>query len=242
MRVHVVGASGTFPEPGKPAAGFVIEQGSTRVWCDAGPGTFMSLPFDSDLIDAVVVSHLHPDHCADLFAAYHAWTYRPEPREPVPLFAPQSVWDKVCGFIDKEPDCFHFTPVVGGDEISIGGLEVHFSGMDHPVPTVGSRWTANNRQLFYTADTGPAGDWRSDAGGVDIMLSEASVLGDPADKEFSQHLTASEAGAIARQAGVGSLLLTHIPPYLDKSQAVHEAEETFGKAVRLAVPGTSFDV
>ncbi len=242
MRAHVVGASGTFPAPGKPAAGFVIEQGSTRVWCDAGPGTFMSLPVDPDLIDAVVVSHVHPDHCADLLAAYHAWTYRPDPRDPVPLFAPQSVWDKLCGFIDKEPACYAFTPVVGGDEVSLGSLDVRFSDMDHPVPTVGSLWTANNRRLYYTADTGPEGDWRSDADGVHVMLSEASVLGDPADKDFSQHLTASEAGQIARDIGAKNLVLTHIPPYLDKSVAVSQAEGTFGKAVRLAVPGTSFDI
>ena len=212
------------------------------MWCDAGPGTFVSLPFSSDLITAVVVSHVHPDHCADLLAAYHAWTYRPDPREPVPLFAPQSVWDRVCGFIGKEPDCYAFTPVVGGDEHSLGPIDIGFVDMDHSAPTVGSRWTANNRTLFYTGDTGPAGNWRAAARDVHLMLSEASLQGTPNEKEVSQHLTASEAGAIAREVHAEDLVLTHIPPYLDKSVSVAEAEETFGKPVRLAVPGTYFDV
>lgn len=242
MRVHVVGSSGTYPSPGHPASGYVIEHEGTRVWCDAGPGTFMSLPVEPDLIDAVVISHQHPDHCTDVFAAYHAWTYRPEPREPVPLFAPQSVWDRIVGFIEKEPSCFDFTPVVSGDTAGIGSLNVEFAEMDHPVPTVGSKWEGSNRTLFFTADTGPRGEWTGLAHGVDVMLAEASLQGDTGEKAVPHHLTASEAGRIARQVGASQLTLTHIPPYLDPSLSVAEAETMFDRPVRLAVPGTSFTV
>jgi ribonuclease BN (tRNA processing enzyme) len=237
-----VGSSGTFPAPGRPAAGYIVEQKGTRVWCDAGPGTFMSLPIDPDLIDAVVVSHQHPDHCSDLMAAYHAWTYRPEPREPVPLFAPQAVWDRLVGFIEREPPCFSFTPVWTGDSVAVGEVGIEFVEMDHSVPTVGSRWSSENRTLFYTGDTGPAGEWQSLASGVDVMLSEASVQGPAADKDFAQHLTAGEAGEIAREVGAKALVLTHIPPYLEPSISISEAETTFDRPVTLAVPGASFDV
>lgn len=242
MKLHVVGSSGTFPSHGQPAAGYVVEQGRTRVWCDAGPGTYMSLPLDPDLIDAVVISHQHPDHCTDVFAAFHAWTYRPEPRQPVPLYAPQSVWDLVTGFVGQEPPCFAFVPVWTGDEVEIGDLMVSFVETDHSVPTVGSRWEGHNRTLFYTADTGPAGDWRGLASDVDVMLSEASYQGATEDKVYPHHLTAAEAGDIAREVGAAKLVLTHIPPYLDKSVSVAEAEETFDRPVHLAVAGTSFDV
>jgi ribonuclease BN (tRNA processing enzyme) len=240
--VHVVGSSGTFPAPGRPAAGFVVEQGDTRVWCDAGPGTFMSLPCDSDLIDAVVVSHQHPDHCADLLAAYHAWTYRPDPRDAVPLLAPQEVWDRITCFVDKEPACFDFRPVTSGDEAGFGDIAITFASMDHSVPTVGSRWEANNRTLFYTGDTGPAGEWQALVDGVDVFLCEASYQESNKDPSYPHHLSAAEAGQIARDRGVGRLVLTHIPPYLDPTVSVSEAEATFDRPVRLAVPGTSFDV
>lgn len=238
----MVGSSGTYPEPGNPASGYVVEQGETRVWCDSGPGTFMSLPMDSDLIDAIVISHRHPDHCADLFAAYHAWTYRPEPRDPVPLLCPESVWQSVTAFLDKEMSCFDFQPVVSGDEQTIGDLSIAFVATEHPVPTVGSRWEANNRSLFFTADTGPDGGWRDLADCVDVMLSEASYQGAATDKPYPHHLTAGEAGLIAREVGAGALTLTHIPPYYDKSVSIAEAESTFDRPTRLAVPGTSFDV
>lgn len=242
MRVHVVGSSGTFPAHGRPASGYVVEQGGTRVWCDAGPGTFISLPVDPDLIDAAVISHQHPDHCSDLTAAVHAWTYRPEPRPPVPLYAPQAVWDRITGFLDQEPSCFDFTPVGTGDSARIGEMSVSFVEMDHSVPTVGSLWEANGRTLFFTGDTGPAGDWPEVAAGADVLLSEASYQEATKNRDYPHHLSAVEAGEIARRIGAGQLVLTHIPPYLDPAVSVAEAESAYDRPVRLAVAGTSFEV
>ena len=247
MRVHVMGSSGTFPVRGRPASGYLIEQDSTRVWCDAGPGTFTELPVDPDLVDAVVISHQHPDHCSDLLTAFHAWTYRPGPRVGVPLYAPQAVWDRVKSFLDKAIDShlettFDFRPVWTGDEVNIGPLSVSFVEADHSVPTVASRWEANNRSLFFTGDTGPAGGWVDLAHGVNVMLSEAAFQGATEDKVYPHHLTAAEAGQIARDVGAKKLVLTHIPPYLDVARSIHEAEQTFDRPVVLATPGTNVDV
>ena len=246
MKLHVVGSSGTFPVPGRPASGYLIEQLGTRVWCDAGPGTFVNLPVDSYMIDAIVISHQHPDHSTDLFTAFHAWTYCPEPKRGVPLYAPQAVWDQVSGFLDggqgaRLSETFEFTPVWTDDEIEIGDLSVSFVEMDHSVPTVGSRWEGEGRTLFFTADTGPTGDWQGKAQGVDLMLSEAAYQ-ERGDDDYPHHLTSAEAGRIAREVGAGRLVLTHIPPYLDVTRSIDEAETEFDRPVSLAVAGGSFDV
>ena len=246
MKLQVVGSSGTFPVPGRPASGYLIEQSGTRVWCDAGPGTFVNLPVDSYMIDAIVVSHQHPDHCTDLFTAFHTWTYCPDPRTNVPIYAPQAVWDRVSSFLDSGQgsrlrETFDFTPVWTGDVVEIGHLSVSFVEMDHSVPTVGSRWEAENRTLFFTGDTGPKGDWYDMARGADLLLSEAAYQ-DRGEDDYPHHLTSAEAGRIARETEAGRLVLTHIPPYLDVSRSVSEAEKTFDRPVSVAVPGASFDV
>ncbi len=202
----------------------------------------MSLPFDPDLIDAVVVSHQHPDHCSDLTAAYHAWTYRPQPRDPVPLLAPQAVWDRLVAFVGEPPPCFEFRPVWTGDTAVFGDIDISFVEADHSVPTVASRWEANGRSLFYTGDTGPGGEWSSHATDVDVLLSEASYQEPTKNTDYPHHLSAAEAATIARNVGAGALVLTHIPPYLDVSLSVAEAEAVFDRPVQLAVPGASFDV
>jgi ribonuclease BN (tRNA processing enzyme) len=224
-----------------------MEQEGTRVWCDAGPDTFTALPVEPDLIDAIVISHQHTDHCSDLLTAFHSWTYRPEPRTGIPLYAPQSVWDRLSSFLDQGQGshldrCYDFHPVWTGDTIEIGSIGVSFVGMDHSVPTVGSRWEANNRALFFTGDTGPKGEWRETARGVDVILSEAGYQGESGVNEYPHHLTAGEAGQIAREVGATRLVLTHIPPYLDVARSVHEAELTFDRPVAVAAPGAQFDV
>lgn len=242
-----MGSSGTYPVPGRPASGYMIEQGTTRVWCEAGHGTFMAFPVDSDLIDAIAISHSHADHCADLFAAFHAWRYRPEPRSGVPLYAPQDLWDRVWAFVDRGQNphldsVFDFYPVGTGDTVTIGEITVSFADTDHSVASIGSRWEANGRSLFFTGDTGPVGDWRALARGVDLMLAEATYQGERSEEVYPHHLTAAEAAQIAREVGAKKLVLTHIPPYLDPARSVHEAEVVFDRPVGLAVPGTTFDV
>lgn len=245
MKVHVLGSSGTYPVPGRPASGFVVEHGTTRVWCDAGPGTFLSLPFESDLIDAIVVSHQHPDHCSDLLTAFHSWTYRPNPRNGVPLFAPAPVWERLVAFVgssEKLEQAFAFRPVDDGQQVEVGTLAIEFVAMEHSVPALGSRWLGGGRSLFYTGDTGPQGEWSGRLGGVDVMLAEASYQDATRDPNYPMHMSAREAGEIARRLGVGRLVLTHIPPHLDATRSVHEAEQAFDRPVALATPGAWFSV
>ncbi len=239
MKLSVIGASGTFPTPGHPSSGYLITQGHTRVWCEAGPGTFVNLPVDPDLIDAVFLSHEHPDHCLDLLTAYHAFRYRPEPRLGIPVFAPQSTIDRVSDFVDSDEfaKTFDLQPLVGGHSLDIGELRLTVADADHSVPGLVSRWEGNGRVLVFTGDTGASGSWPDLVKDCDLFLSEASQQGRREDHAYRQHLTAAEAGAIARQQGAKALMLTHIPPYLDKSVSVAQAEEVFDRPVELAVTG-----
>ncbi|MGH3667184.1 MAG: MBL fold metallo-hydrolase, partial [Acidimicrobiia bacterium] len=74
-----------------------------------------------------------------------------------------------------------------------------------------------------------------------FMLCEAAYQ-ERGDGDYPHHLTATEAGQIAREVGARNLALTHIPPYLDVSRSIDEAESAFDRPVSLAMPGVSFDV
>lgn len=200
------------------------------------------MPVDPDLIDAVIISHQHPDHTTDLFTAYHAYRYRPEPRLGIPVYCPEEVRDRLRDFVEVSDHSemtrtFDFRPVVGGDQIEVGDIQISFMWSDHSVPTLASRWEANGRVFAYSADTGPAGDWMKVADNADLFLCEASYQGAPGANSYPHHLTATEAGSLARSRQARHLMLTHIPPYLDSSLSVSEAEATFDRPVELAVPG-----
>lgn len=244
MRLHILGSNGTYPSPGRPASGYVVEYSSTRIWMDAGPGTFTALwdRFDLGSISAVIASHEHPDHCLDLLAAYHALAYGADAHPPIPVYCPSPVVDRVRGFVQAGErhaidTVFDFRPVGDGDEVAIGDVSVRFRRTHHSVPTIGARLEAENHVLAYSADTGASGRWQDIAEGADLFLCEASYQGESGAHPYTQHLTAGEAGRIAREQRARHLVLTHIPPHLDASVSIGEAEDTFDRPVALAVPG-----
>lgn len=241
MRLTVLGSAGTYPVRGRPASGYLIEHEGTRVWCDAGPGTMTELPVAVSEIDAVFVSHRHPDHCLDVIIASHVLAYGPSPRFGVPLYGPASALEAIVEFVDggRIDEVFQLNPLDESDRVTIGSLTLSVAVADHSVDTLASRWETEHRSLCYSGDTGPEGDWMRLAKDVDLFLCEASYQGEPGIHEYPHHLTASEAGAIARSAGAKKLMLTHIPPHLDPARSVTEAEKTFDRPVSLAVPGVS---
>src|SRR6478609_11760508 len=83
MRLTVVGCSGSFAGPDSPASSYLLQaEHEGRTWSivlDLGNGALGPLQRYVDLadIDAVFVSHLHPDHCVDVCGLYVTRKYRP---------------------------------------------------------------------------------------------------------------------------------------------------------------------
>ena len=245
MRLAILGSSGTWPAPRRPASGYLVERAGTRVVLDLGSGAFAALAGRTDPgnLDAIVISHIHPDHCTDLFPFYHYLAYGPGGKTPIPLYAPEGAVEHLAAFVRASAadhpfyGAFAVNTVGEGDRAAVGALQMAFAATEHPVPTVGVRVEGEGRVLVYTADTGPGGGVPALAVGADLLLAEATYQGESADKPYADHLTAAEAGRLARDAGVRRLMLTHLPPTLDVARSVEEAEASFGRPVQAAVPG-----
>ena len=245
MRLHVLGSSGTWPTPGRPASGYVVSHEGTRIWVDAGPGTFMALAglMVPGELDAVVISHVHPDHCSDFFALLHYLAYGPGGSVPVPVYVPAGAAEHLASFVRADDDGSRFSHVftmhtVGeGDEVDVGAVHVRFAEASHSVPALAVRFDAGGASLAYSGDTGPGGGLPALATGVKLLLCEAAYQGNRGEHPYPFHLTAGEAGALARASGATRLMLTHVQPALDLSVSVAEAEAEFGRAVEVAVPG-----
>ncbi len=248
MRLTILGSNGTYATPGRPSSGYLVEHEGTIVWLEAGFGTFAALQEVTDVgrIDAVVVSHAHPDHCVDLLAFYHAARFGTAPRAGIPVHLPAGLPERLKAFLGDPnhpiAETLDFQVRADGDGSTVGEIRFGFAGTDHPVPTLAVRAEADGRVLAYSADTGPLGDWPRLTAGADLFLCEATYQGSAQAKPFAHHLTAGEAGEIARRSEVRSLMLTHLWPGLDPGRSVEEAEAGFGRAVRLAVPGMVVEV
>lgn len=249
MKLDVLGSSGTYPVPDRPASGYLVGHGSTQILCDVGFGVMAELQrrMSPDRLDAVVLSHRHPDHCADFLALHHALAYGPFERRGLPVFAAPGLADRIAEFLGAGEghvlfDIFDFHEVGAENHVTVGEIDLRFAVTAHSVPTIATRFEAGGRSFAYSADTGPGGGFPSLCAGVAVVLAEASIPGERDDHEFAHHLTAREAGEIARDAGAAKLILTHLRPELDWRQARVDAERSFGGPVAVASPGDVYEI
>jgi ribonuclease BN (tRNA processing enzyme) len=242
----VVGNSGSGPGPGSPASCYLVQHDGFTLLLDLGNGAFGSLVALADpaAIDAVYLSHLHADHCLDVapFMVWHRYSGQ-STRRPVQLFAPDGAGRRLALAYDADggpiSDVFDVVPV-GVGEWTLGPFAVRTARTAHPVVCHAVRLTAGRRSLVYTGDTGPSAAVEQLASGADVLLAEAShpdVPGLPP----ALHLTGRQAGELAAAAGVGRLLVTHVPAWVDPEVQLTAARGAFPGA-ELAVHAASYDI
>lgn len=240
LALTVLGCSGSYPGPGGACSGYLVDDGTTRVWVDAGSGTLANLQRHLPLteLDAVVLSHEHPDHWSDI-EGWHIALRHALGRTGFPVYAPAGLRART--YQDTAP-YLAWRDVTDGDTVPVGSMTFTFSRTDHGPETLAMRVDAGGRSLGYSADTGPAWSLESLGAGLDLALCEATI---PAEQEGTmQHLSAREAGASARAAGAGRLVLTHLWASVDPERARAEASAAFGGAIEaeVATVGARYDV
>ena len=245
LALTVLGSSGTWASATSGCSGYLVDDGTTRLWIDCGPGSLSALQHHCAVadVDALIVSHEHPDHLFDLPVLRNAMVYGLG-LEGLPLYAPASTLDRIDVLVgaDGVRPSFVPTAVADGSEVTIGGLRVRCSRTDHPVETLAVRVDpvdGSSAGIAYSSDTGPGWSVAALGDGIGLAVVEATFL--ESDAPNAVHRTAALTGADARVAGVRHLVITHVPPTGDPAAHRVEAERTFGGAVSLAVPHARFE-
>ena len=90
MELIVLGSSGTWPNADTATSGYLVRHDGFNLWMDAGTGTLANLQQHIDIpdLDAIVISHEHPDHFVDLYPAFYAWHYGELGEPGLPVFVP----------------------------------------------------------------------------------------------------------------------------------------------------------
>lgn len=242
MRLDVLGCDGTYPGPGSATAGFLVRTAETALWMDAGVGTLARLTQLVSLAEvaAILVSHRHIDHCADLAAWHHAARFGAEPIAPVDLYAAAEVYDAITAFNPSSAVSFNHHEVTTGDATTVGDLAISFGPTNHSAVAVSMRLEADGASLVYTGDTGWDDRLVDFARSADALLAEATLVGQVGGA--NGHQSPAEAGKLARLAGARRLMLVHIPPHLDSHQAVQEAATEYEGPIDAGHAGLTLDL
>jgi ribonuclease BN (tRNA processing enzyme) len=247
--VVVLGAHGTWPPAGGATSGLLVRHDGGNLMLDVGTGTLAKLQehigiFD---VDAVFISHSHPDHVADLYAYVLARLFSPEHPPRIPLYVAPKVLERFAPLLRddsgdmKVDDVFEVREVEFGEDVRIGPFRVATAEMRHSVPTFGVRVEADDAAMAYSADTGPTEELIRLASGAHLLVAEASWQEDGGARP-PIHLTARQAGEAATRAGAGRLVLTHIRPHLDRDRSRAEALSAFDGEVLVGPEGRVLEV
>ncbi len=240
MRLTVLGSSASYASAGRACAGHLVRGGGAAVLFDCGNGVLSNLGcvMDPLALDAVFVTHSHVDHFADLYSLQAALRYAPDgPVPALPLYLPPGLFARMEAVLDEKgarelAEAFVVRELAVGDLLQFDGLTVTVHAGDHVEPTFALVAADDDGSLAYTSDTRLGDRSREVARGADILLTEATLP--PAYAGRAAHMTPAEAGELASDAGVRTLVLTHLWPTVDRIAAVREAARSFDGRIIVA--------
>lgn len=240
MQLTILGSSASFAGPDQACAGYLIESDGTKLLVDCGNGAIANAAAVADVtaFDAVLISHTHPDHFADLYALQAALRFAPDgPVGSLPLYLPDGLWDRLGlllsdrGRIQLEA-AYEPHLLQSGAELHFDGITVTPHAVDHDGPTYAFTFDAGGVRLAYTADTTLGTAVRDAVAGCDVLLAECTLPEEFAGR--APHMTASEAGQLATETGAELLILTHLWPTADHERMLEIAQGAFDGEVLLA--------
>lgn len=248
MHLTVLGAGPAYTDrEGATGAAYLVAEGDTRLLLDLGQGSFPRLfahcrPFD---LDAVVVSHLHPDHFIDLVALRHYLRFEFEPPRRVRVLGPIELAQRL--------DALHAEPGFAAASLdieplgqalhTIGSLVVQGTLVAHTDESYAVRVTSATapQALVYSGDCGRADDLAPLLRPGDVLLTEVAFGPGPVPAG-AMHLDGPAVGRLAARTSVGRVLLTHLQMGFDPEATIASVRAEYDGPVTFVWPGSELDL
>jgi ribonuclease BN (tRNA processing enzyme) len=236
VKLTVLGNTGPYPGPGGASSGYLFESQNTHIALDFGSGVLANLQQSLDFakLDMIICSHLHSDHIADLFVLRYALQ---EKGLQLPLYVPFAPSLDLASLYYKE--VFQLKKITDKLTLTQGHLNLTFKEMKHPFPDFATRITDGETTFLYTGDTCYTPELAEFATGVDVLLCDAAFL---EDCETNKHLCVKEACEIATEAGVRTLILTHLAPFEEPDKYLQKGKKHFQGNLLVTEIGKTYDL
>lgn len=236
MKVTCLGCWGAYPAAASANSAFLLEENDFRLLIDCGSGVLSQLQrvIRIDQLDALLLSHYHHDHMADMGCLQYAMMIQNllgHRKQALPIYAHGEGENLFHTLTYKE-----FTSgnrIFAHRPVQIGPWSVDFCPTNHPAYCLAIKIISPTITLVFTADTGWSDKLASFCQEADVLICEASLYKE--QKRLVQgHLTSEEAGLLAASTKAKQLILTHLPHYGDRGLLVKEAQEVYSGSVLLA--------
>lgn len=243
MNLTVLGCWGAYPKAGEATSGYLLQTDRHRILIDCGSGVLAQLfkYIDVAQLDAVILSHYHHDHFADIGCLQYAALIASQLGKrgtPLPIYG-HSQSDRF-----RELTFGRFTEgseIKPGEPLELAGLRVDFQQTVHPVCNLAMKFQYGGKTFAYSGDTAYSEELIPFLKGSDLLLCESSLYEGQPGKEIG-HLSAPETGRLAQEAAVQKLVLTHFPHYGELSGLREQAAQYYQGSIEMAETGKALQV
>ncbi|WP_135661607.1 MBL fold metallo-hydrolase [Halorhabdus rudnickae] len=222
MKLTFLGTGTALPTGERNQTGLLVETDDRRLMVDCGSGVLGALATTdrgyADL-DAVLLTHHHLDHLADLLPLLKARWLADAPS--LSIAGPEGTAELFADLLDvHEYLREHVDPVVTdleAGETTLAGLDVHARDVSHSMAGLGYRLSpagSSGPAVVCSGDTVADPAFLSLAAGADVLVHDCSF---PDDIETDNHATPSSLGKALSEADIDveTIFLTHLYPQTD---------------------------
>ena len=245
MRVTVIGGQGAWPTQEAGCSGYLVEAAGQRILLDPGWATFQGLTrlVAPTEIDAVLVSHSHPDHCADLLPLLRARALSAPAADPLPVYAPAGALDHLLASdaVGAGQRAAELMTVADGSSTRIGDVDVTFAELPHHVTNLGMRLSDGATTVSYTGDGGPDAAVAELAAAADLHIAEATFPEPITDEDAGLLTDVASAIEQGTAAGARHILLTHLWPGLSYDEITRGHHRETMPMLSVARPGFTWE-
>ncbi|KGX84789.1 MBL fold metallo-hydrolase [Pontibacillus litoralis] len=242
MKVTVNGFWGGFPAANGATSSYLISSKGFNLLVDCGSGALSKLQTHTDVmdLDAVILSHYHFDHIADIGVLQYAVKVQNIVRETNKILPIYGHKEDMAGFRSlghEDTEARAYDPEQG---LQVGPFIIQFLKTIHPAPCYAMRISDGDATVVYTADTSYREEYISFSEDADLLITDSNFY-DGMDGSGPGHMTSTESAHIATSAHVKQLWLSHLPHFGNHDQLKMEAERIFAGKVTLAHEGLSWE-
>ena len=243
MNLTIIGCWGGYPKVNEASSGYLLEHNGFRLLIDCGSGVLSNLQNSvmPEAIDAVILSHYHSDHIADIGVLKHARLIQGLLGKKVPCLPIYGhTWDELEFLNLTYKDITKGVAYDPNTVLTIGPFQITFLATAHPVPCFAMRIETDEGILIYTADTSYRDELVDFSESANLLLCECNLYGGQNGSEAG-HMTSLDAGKLAELANVEKLVLTHLPHFGNLEQLTEEASQYYSGIIYLAKQNMTFN-
>lgn len=247
LQLDVLGAGPAYTDRlGSAGAAYLLRSERSAILLDLGQGAFprLAAQLEPSTVDAVLVSHLHPDHFIDLIALRHYLRWQFSPPRRVRVIAPDGLTKRLDALHDEPGFAAASLDIepLGPGSMTVGDITVEAAHVTHTRDSHAFRVTASaGPGLVYSGDCGRAEDLEALMRPGDVLLCEVSFGPGPVPQDAA-HLDGPAVGRLAARTGAGRVLLTHLQMGFDPGATIEAVRRAFQGRVDLVQPGDRFTI